>query len=181
MGERYGEVMSRRCPAHWPLFQYPRVQGKGGDFMSWWEHPEKPPCRHRWSLDKSPASVSYGPRWHESYCLLVRVQKDVDSVFERDLQLDSHAWNELIARDICEGHLGAVSSTFKVQMLSDTKFLLCKVPLNRPGMKWEESHAVIAALQGGFMWCGIPVTLAAWPGSNSQLSSCPGPGADSIV
>ena len=62
----------------------------------------------------------------ESYCLLVRVVKDAVGLSERDVRLPAHAWNEDIAVDICESRIGCPAGTYKVQLLSDTEFLLRK-------------------------------------------------------
>ena len=62
----------------------------------------------------------------ESYCLLVRVVKDSVGLSEWDVQLPAHAWNEDIAVDICESRIGCPAGTYKVQLLSDTEFLLRK-------------------------------------------------------
>ena len=67
-----------------------------------------------------------GLRRRESYCLLVRVVKDADGLSERDVQLPAHAWNEDITVDICESRIGCPAGTYKVQLLSNTEFLLRK-------------------------------------------------------
>ena len=62
----------------------------------------------------------------ESYCLLVRVVKDALRLSERDIRVPTHAWDENIAADICESRIGCPPGTYKVQLLSNTEFLLRK-------------------------------------------------------
>ena len=80
-----------------------------------------PPTRHRtvpgWSAPTD------GIRHRESYCLLVRVVKDALGLSEWDVQVPTHAWDDNIATDICESQIGCPPGTYKVQLLSDTKFL----------------------------------------------------------
>ena len=97
----------------------------------------------------------------ESYCLLVRVAKDALGLSEWDIQVPTHAWDENIASDICESRIGCPPGTYKVQLLSDTKFLLRKRPTSRPEMNWQNANAVIRLIHGEFLWCGVPVSLAA--------------------
>ena len=97
----------------------------------------------------------------ESYCLLVRVVKDAVGLSERDVRLPAHAWNEDIAVDICESRIGCPAGTYKVQLLSDTEFLLRKRPTSGPEMNWQDANAIIRLISGLFLWCGVPVSLAA--------------------
>ena len=102
-----------------------------------------------------------GIRHRESYCLLVWVVKDALGLSEHDVRLPAHVWNEDIAVDICESRIGCPPGTYKVQLLSDTKFLLRKRPTSGPEMNWQDANAVIRLIHGDFLWCGVPVSLAA--------------------
>ena len=102
-----------------------------------------------------------GIRHQESYCLLVRVTKDALRLSERDIRVPTHAWDENIAADICESWIGCLPGTYKVQLLSDTEFLLRKRPTSRPEMNWQDANAMIRLIHGEFLWCGVPVSLAA--------------------
>ena len=102
-----------------------------------------------------------GIRHQESYCLLVRVVKDALRLSERDIRVPTHAWDENIAADICESRIGCLPGTYKVQLLSDTEFLLRKLPTSGPEMNWQDTNAVIRLIHGEFLWCGVPVSLAA--------------------
>ena len=102
-----------------------------------------------------------GIRHQESYCLLVRVVKDALRLSEWDIRVPTHAWDENIAADICESRIGCPPGTYKVQLLSDTEFLLRKRPTSGPEMNWQDANAVIRLIHGEFLWCGVPVTLVA--------------------
>ena len=89
------------------------------------------------------------------------VVKDALGLSERDVWLPAHAWNKDIAVDICESRIGCPPGTYKVQLLSDTEFLLRKRPTSGPEMNWQDANAVIRLIHGGFLWCGVPVSLVA--------------------
>ena len=87
--------------------------------------------------------------------------KDAVGLSEWDVRLPAHAWNEDITVDICESRIGCPVGTFKVQLLSDTEFLLRKRPTSGQEMNWQDANAVIRLVSGLFPWCGVPVSLAA--------------------
>ena len=111
--------------------------------------------------DPSRSAPTDGLRCRELYCLLVRVVKDAVGLSERDVRLPAHAWNEDIAVDICESCIGGPVGTYKVQLLSDTEFLLRKRPTSGPEMNWQDANMIIRLISGLFLWCGVPVSLAA--------------------
>ena len=111
--------------------------------------------------DPSRSAPTDGLRRRESYCLLVRVVKDAVGLSERDVRLPAHTWNEDITVDICESQIGCPAGTYKVQLLSDTEFLLRKRPTSGPEMNWQDANAIIRLISGLFLWCGVPVSLAA--------------------
>ena len=92
--------------------------------------------------------------------------RDTLRLSERDIQIPSHSWEELIAKDICESRIGCPPDTFKVQLLSDTEFLLRKVPTSGPELSWEEATAVIRLVSGGYLWCGVPASVV--PGHHTK-------------
>ena len=67
----------------------------------------------------------------------------------------------LPSTDICESRIGCPSGTYKVQLLSDTEFLLRKRPTSGPEMNWQDANAIIRLIHGDFLWCGVPVSLVA--------------------
>ena len=74
-----------------------------------------------------------------------------------------------IAVDICESRIGCLPGTYKVQLLSNTEFLLRKRPTSGPEMNWQDANAVIRLIHGGFLWCGIPVSLVAGHRSKKEV------------
>ena len=87
--------------------------------------------------------------------------KDAVGLSEWDVRLLAHAWNEDITIDICESQIGCLAGTYKVQLLSDIEFLLRKQPTSGPEMNWQDANAIIRLISGLFLWCGVPVSLAA--------------------
>ena len=111
--------------------------------------------------DPSRSAPTDGLCRRESYCLLVRVVKDAVRLSKQDVLILTHAWNEDIAVDICESQIGCPAGTYKVQLLSDTEFLLRKRPTSSPEMNWQDANMIISLISGLFLWCGVPVSLAA--------------------
>ena len=121
---------------------------------------ETPTRKPKSASARSTPTAPDGIRARERYCVLVRVIKDVPALSERDLRIPTHSWNDMIALDICEARIGCPSGTFKVQLLSDTEFLLRKLPTNGPELSWEEATAIIRLVGGDYFWCGTPATVA---------------------
>ena len=82
------------------------------------------PTRHQ--TVSSQSAPTDGIHRRELYCLLVRVVKDALGLSEWDVRVSTHAWDENIAADICKSRIGCPPGTYKVQLLSDTEFLLRK-------------------------------------------------------
>ena len=98
------------------------------------------------------------PRW-ESYCLYVRVLRDSDVILEQDRKVPEYCWNAGISKDICETRTEVVLGTFSVDLLSDTEFLVNRLPKNGHGMSNHESvhHADIIA--GSHLWASSPADV----------------------
>ena len=60
-----------------------------------------------------------------------------------------------------ESWIGCSAGTYKVQLLSDTEFLLRKRPTSGPEMNWQDANAIIRLISGLFLWCGVLVSLVA--------------------
>ena len=118
-----------------------------------------PPTRHRNVPGRS--FPTDGICHQESYCLLVRVVKYALGLSEWDIQVPTHAWDENIATDICKSWIGCLPGTYKVQLLSDTEFLLRKRPTSGLEMNWQDANAMIRLVHGEFLWCSVLVSLAA--------------------
>ena len=86
-----------------------------------------PSCRRAGSLTGSLTGPE-GFRKHEPYCLYVRVLRDSDAILEQDRRVPEHCWNAGIGKDICEARTGVIPSTFSMELLSDTEFLVYKLP-----------------------------------------------------
>ena len=94
----------------------------------------------------SSTAVSPGLHWREAYCLLVQVNRNVDSVSALDAKVPDYVWTEAIARDICVYGIGAPANTFTVELLCDTEFLLFEGPQSGPGITWENAIKYIWVL-----------------------------------
>ena len=92
--------------------------------------------------------------------------RDALGLSERDIRIPSHSWEELIAKDICKAKIGCPPDTFKVQLLSDTEFLLRKVLTSGPELSWGEATAVIRIVSGEYLWCGVPTSVV--PGHHTK-------------
>ena len=75
----------------------------------------------------SPTSPGENPR-RESYCLYIRVLRDSDIVLEQDRKVPDYCWNVGICKDIYEAQTRVLPGTFSVDLLSDTEFLVYKLP-----------------------------------------------------
>ena len=86
-----------------------------------------PPREWAGSPVGSPTSPDETPRW-ESYCLYIRVLRDSDVVLEQDRKVPDYCWNASISKDICKAQTRVLPGTFSVDLLSDTEFLVYKLP-----------------------------------------------------
>ena len=75
----------------------------------------------------SPTSPGETPR-RESYCLYIRVLRDSDVVLEQDRKVPDYCWNAGISKDICKAQTRVLLGTFSVDLLSNTEFLVYKLP-----------------------------------------------------
>ena len=127
------------------------------------EAPVAPPRKAAGSPKKDSVVIPEGIRRRESYCLFIRVQKDVDGVSKREQRIDPEAWNETICRNICENRLNAPEGTFNVQLLSETEFLLYEGKKDGPGMTWDNTRVYIQSSRG----CspGVGLEPSWWPDS----------------
>ena len=87
---------------------------------------------------RSLTSPHETPR-RESYCLYVRVLRDSDAILEQDRKVPEYCWNASISKDICEAQTRVPPGTFSVDLLSDTEFLVYKLPRTGRGMSDAES------------------------------------------
>ena len=97
-------------------------------------------------------------RW-ESNCLYVRVLRDSDAILEQDLKVLEYCWNASISKDICEAQTGVVPGTFSIDLLSNTKFLVYRIPKTTRGMSDREVGCYADLITGSYLWAGSPATI----------------------
>ena len=110
----------------------------------------------------SPTGSCVSPDEHnrrESNCLYVRVLRDSDAILEQDHKVPEYCWNASISKDICEARTGVVLGTFSVDLLSDTKFLVYRVPKTTRGMSDHEARCYADLIMGSYLWAGSPATV----------------------
>ena len=115
----------------------------------------------------SPTSPGENPR-QESCCLYIQVLRDSDVVLEQDRKVPDYCWNAGICKDICEAQTRVLPGTFSVDLLSDTEFLVYKLPKAGQGMS-EMRSALFADLIGGsYLWAGVPADVFVTPRTTQQ-------------
>ena len=102
----------------------------------------------------SPTSPGENPRW-ESCCLYIRVLRDSDVVLEQDHKVPDYCWNAGICKDICEAQTRVLLGTFSVDLLSDTEFLVYKLPKTGQGISETESALLVDFIGGSYLWAGV--------------------------
>ena len=110
----------------------------------------------------SPTGLCASPDEHsrrESNCLYVRVLRDSDAILEQDRKVPEYCWNAGISKDICEARTGVVPGTFSVDLLSDTEFLVYRVPKTTRGMSDCEARCYADLITGSYLWAGSPATV----------------------
>ena len=81
--------------------------------------------------------------------------RDSDAILEQDWKVPEHCWNAGISKDICGAWTGVQLGTFSIDLLSDTEFLVYKLPKNRTGMTRDEATMFIDLIRGGYLWAGV--------------------------
>ena len=110
----------------------------------------------------SPTGSCASPDEHsrrESNCLYVRVLRDSNVILEQDRKVPEYCWNASISKDICEARTGVVPGTFPVDLLSDTEFLVYRVPKTTRGMSDREAGCYADLIMGSYLWAGSPATV----------------------
>ena len=104
--------------------------------------------------DGSLTSLGENPR-RESCCLYIQVLRDSDIVLEQDHKVPDYCWNAGICKDICEARTRVLLGTFSVDLLSDTEFLVYKLPKTGRGMSETESALFVDLIAGSYLWAGV--------------------------
>ena len=80
-------------------------------------------------------------------------------ILEQDRKVSEYCWNAGISKDICEAQTGVVPGTFSVDLLSDTEFLVYRVPKMTRGMSDREARYYADLIMGSYLWAGSPATV----------------------
>ena len=110
----------------------------------------------------SPTGSCVSPDEHprrESNCLYIRVLRDSDAILEQDRKVLEYCWNASISKDICEARTGVVLGTFSTDLLSDTEFLVYRIPKTTRGMSDREARCYADLIMGSYLWAGSPATV----------------------
>ena len=126
-----------------------------------------PPRERMGGLVRSPTSPDETPR-RESCCLYIQVLRDSDVVLEQDRKVPDYCWNAGICKDICEARTRVLPGTFSVDLLSDTEFLVYKLPKTGRGMSERESALFADLIAGSYLWAGVPADLFVTPRTTQQ-------------
>ena len=110
----------------------------------------------------SPTAPEGNPRW-ESYCLYIRMLRDSNVVLEQDHKVPDYCWNASICKDICEARTRVLPGTFSVDLLSDTEFLVYKLPKTGRGLSKAESMLFADFIGGSYLWTGVPADVFITP------------------
>ena len=76
-------------------------------------------------------------------------------VLEQDCKVLEYCWNAGISKDICEAQTRVLPGTFSVDLLSDTEFLVYKLPKTGRGMSDTESMLFVDLILGSYLWGGV--------------------------
>ena len=115
----------------------------------------------------SPTSPSETPR-RESYYLYIRVLWDSDVVLEQDRKVPDYCVNASISKDICEAQTRVLPGTFPVDLLSDTEFLVYKLPKTGRGMSEAESMLFADLIAGSYLWASVLADVFVTPQTTQQ-------------
>ena len=73
--------------------------------------------------------------------------------------MPEYCWNAGISKDICEAQTRVVPGTFSVDLLSDTEFLVYRIPKTARGMSDHEARYYADLIMGSYLWAGSPATV----------------------
>ena len=127
-----------------------------------------PPREWVGSPVRSPTSPGETPR-RESYCLYIRVLWDSDVVLQQDHKVPDYCWNAGISKDICKAQTRVLPGTFSVDLLSDTEFLVYKLPKTGRGMSEVELMLFTDFITGSYLWASVPADVFVTPWTTQQV------------
>ena len=76
--------------------------------------------------------------------------------------------NASISKDICEARTRVLPGTFSVDLLSDTEFLVYKLPKKGRGISEAESMLFADLIAGSYLWAGILADVFVTPRTTQQ-------------
>ena len=79
-----------------------------------------------------------------------------------------YCWNASICKDIYEARTRVLPGTFSVDLLSNTEFLLYKLPKMGRGMSETESALFADLIMGSYLWAGVPADVFITPQTIQQ-------------
>ena len=94
--------------------------------------------------------------------------RDSDIVLEQDRKVLDYCWNTSICKDICEAQTRVLPGTFSVDLLSDTEFLVYKLPKTGRGMSENESALFADFIGGNYLWAGVLADIFVTPRTIQQ-------------
>ena len=80
-------------------------------------------------------------------------------ILEQDRKVPEYCWNAGISKDICKARTRVVPGTFSIDLLSDTEFLVYRVPKTTRGMSDREARCYADLIMGSYLWAGSPATV----------------------
>ena len=89
--------------------------------------------------------------------------RDSDVVLQQDHKVPDYCWNTGICKDICEARTRVLLGTFSVDLLSDTEFLVYKLPKTGRGMSETESALFADLIAGSYLWTGVMADVFVTP------------------
>ena len=85
--------------------------------------------------------------------------RDSNVLLEQDRKMPDFCWNAGICKDICEARTRVLPGTFSVDLLSDTEFLMYKLPKTGRGMSDTELALFADLIMGSYLWAGVPADI----------------------
>ena len=85
--------------------------------------------------------------------------RDSDVVLEQDRKVPDYCWNAGICKDICKAQTRVLLGAFSVNLLSDTEFLVFKLPKMGRGMSERELALFADLIAGSYLWAGVPADV----------------------
>ena len=83
--------------------------------------------------------------------------------------MPDYCWNAGICKDICKAQTRVLPGTFSVDLLSDTEFLVYKLPEMGQGMSKRELALFTDLIVGSYLWAGVLADVFVTPRTIQQV------------